>query len=91
MLAVFFEKMVIAKFLGIACYENLIEFICEEVRTDEIFAVKKEYPDLFRCSMHDGIQFVCIETGVKCTHYEKRTFFSIEKHLNFLPNVFLDD
>lgn len=83
----FFEKMVIAKFLGIACYENLIEFICEEVRTDEIFAVKKEYPDLFGCSMHDGIQFVCIETGVKCTHYEKRTFFSIE--IEGLAKLFL--
>lgn len=79
--------MVIAKYLGIACYKHLIEFICEEVGTEQIFAVKKEYPGLIGCSMHDGIQFVCIETGVICTHYEKRTFFSVK--IEGLTKLFL--
>ena len=52
-------------------YEQLIEFISEEAGTDQIFAIKKECSGLIACSMHVGNQFVCIETGVECTHYEK--------------------
>ena len=78
-----FGKLFIANFLEITCFEQLINFVSTEAKTDKVFA--KFVPD--GCDIYVGIQFVCIDTEVKCMHYEKKKLFLTSKLKNRLDYI----